>query len=155
MGSGSADGGGGTSGEPGSGINLGVGSSAVLGTPAPAGAKKTAPPAAPLGRILGNRDWLIYIECTAEGVVVKQGNQKFSVESLAKQTSGEHPLVKAVQQMIERRQATVRAGEPPYRPMLRFQVRPDGLRSYYLAYPLFGNTRLPMARENLQKPPDS
>ena len=29
----------------------------------------------------------------------------------------------------------VRPGEPPYRPLIRLIVRPDGLRSYYLAFP--------------------
>ena len=44
---------------------------------------------------------------------------------------------------------TVRPGEPPYRPLLRFQVHPDALRSYFHVYPLFENLRLPMTRENL------
>jgi hypothetical protein len=52
--------------------------------------------------------------------------------------------------MIARRQATVLPGEPPYRPLLRFQVQPEGLRSYYLAYPLLAPLGVPMARENLE-----
>ena len=113
---------------------------------------KAAPPQPPLGRILGNRDWLIYLECNADGLVVKQGNQKFSVDLLAAPTKGEHPLVQAVRQMVARRQATIREGEPPYRPQLRFQVRTDGLRTYYLAYPLLDALRLPMVRENVESP---
>jgi hypothetical protein len=114
----------------------------------PAGDNKAATP--PLGRILGNRDWLIYIECDADGVVVKQGNQRFTLQALSATGGGEHPLVQSVRQMIARRQATIRAGEPPYRPMLRFQVRPDGLRAYYLAYPLLEALQVPMARENVK-----
>jgi hypothetical protein len=52
--------------------------------------------------------------------------------------------------MIVRRQSTVRPGEPPYRPMIRFRVRPDGLRSYYLAYPALEALHVPMSRENLE-----
>ena len=133
----------------GGGEGGGSGGSALLGSPATAGTK-ASPVGPPLGRILSNRDWPIYIECTATGVTVKQGGEKFTIDALAAPTRGEHPLAQTIRQMIARRQATVRTGEPPYRPMLRFQVRPDGMRAYYLAYPLLDGLRLPMARENLE-----
>src|SRR5262249_21090501 len=108
----------------------------VLGSmPSPV-AKHARPAPPPLGRVLGNRDWLLYIECRADGVVLKHGNQKFSLATLARQAPGEHPLTAAVREVVARRQATVGPGEPPWRPMLRFQVQPDGLPAYYLAYPL-------------------
>ena len=44
---------------------------------------------------------------------------------------------------------TVAPGDPPYRPRILFQVRREGLRTYYLAYPLLESLRLPMARENV------
>ena len=37
-----------------------------------------------LGRVLGNRDWILYIDCRVDGVVLKHGNQKFSLAALAK-----------------------------------------------------------------------
>jgi hypothetical protein len=49
--------------------------------------------------------------------------------------------------MIERRQATVRTGESPYRPQIRFMVFPDGFRAYYLAYPALETLGLTMTRE--------
>jgi hypothetical protein len=104
----------------------------------------------PLGRLLGNRDWIIFVECSRQAVVVKQGKQRFTVETLEAAPNGPHPLTEAVRQMIARRQATVRAGEPPFRPMLRFQVQPEGLRTYYLAYPLLAPLGVPMARENVE-----
>src|SRR5262249_3501480 len=54
--------------------------------------------------------------------------------------------------MIERRQALLRTGEPPYRPIIRFLVQPDGQRSFYLAYPLFERLGIPMVRQNLERP---
>lgn len=103
----------------------------------------------PLGRLLGNREWNIAIECSGTGVVVKQGSQKFTLESLAARVQGEHPLAQAVRQMIDRRQAALQPGEPPYRPVLRFQVKSDGLRAYYLAYPLLTDLGVPCMRENV------
>jgi hypothetical protein len=129
------------------GTSPGQGTSAIPG--GVLGAKVAGPPA-PLGRLLANHDWIIYIECSSNAVVVKQGNQKFTLESLTAAGKGEHPLTQALRHMIARRQATVRTGEPPYRPMLRFQVQPEGLRSYYLAYPLLAPLGVPMTRENVE-----
>ena len=69
--------------------------------------------------------------------------------SLASGENGAAGLVQAVQQIIARRQATVRPGEPSYRPMIRFLVQPAGLRSYYTAYPVLQTLGLSMSRENL------
>jgi hypothetical protein len=105
-------------------------------------------PAPPLGRVLGNRDWLIYIECTGDGVVVKHGNRTFPLDSLSTQTKAEHELVKCLREIVARRQATIGPGELPYRPVLQFVVHPDVFRAYYMAYPLLDALRLPMQREN-------
>jgi hypothetical protein len=99
------------------------------------------------GPLVGNRDWIISIECTADALVLPSSGQHIAITELAK--GGSDRLLEAVQRMIARRQATVRPGEPPYRPMIRFRVRPDGLRSYYLAYPALEALHLPMSRENL------
>ena len=53
--------------------------------------------------------------------------------------------------MVARRQASVRPGEAPYRPQLRFLVRPDGLRSFHLAYPALESLRLPMTRQDIDR----
>ncbi len=111
------------------------------------GARPAATP--PLPRLFGNRDWVIAVECHADAVVLKPWGYRFAVGG-ASGSRGEHPLVQKVRQLIERRQASVRPGEPPYRPLLRFQVRPDGLRAYYFAYPLLEPLRVPMSRESLE-----
>ena len=56
--------------------------------------------------------------------------------------------------MVARRQASVRAGEPPYRPQIRFLVRPDGKRAYYQAYPALESLQLPMFQQNLDADED-
>jgi hypothetical protein len=128
------------------------GGSSVLVSPLPpppsSRASKVSPP--PLGRILGNRDFILYVECHGDGAVLKYGNKKFSLQQLAARSGGEHELPATVRSIIARRQATVEPGEPPYRPMARFQVWPDGLRAYYLAYPLLQGLQIPMARENIE-----
>jgi hypothetical protein len=116
--------------------------------PAAARGMKTIPDPLPRRRYL-NRDWVIPVECQADGVLLIPGRVRFSSAALAPTPGKEHPLAQAVRQLIVRRQATVAQGEPPYRPRILFQVRPEGLRSYYLAYPLLEGLRLPMARENV------
>jgi hypothetical protein len=97
---------------------------------------------------VSNRDWIIAIECTTDALVLSPSGQRFSTTALA---PGDNSLLENVRQMIARRQASVRPGEPPYRPMIRFRVHPDGLRSYYLAYPVLEALRVPMSRENLDQ----
>ncbi|HLN33099.1 MAG TPA: hypothetical protein VK395_35540 [Gemmataceae bacterium] len=106
-------------------------------------------------QLTGNRDWIIAIECAGDYAVLNLTAQRFPVATLAHPESGHNPLADAVQQAIARRQATVREGVEPYRPMIRFRVRPDGLRAYYLAYPALEVLHVPMMRENLDPPEDS
>jgi hypothetical protein len=106
-------------------------------------------PAPTVGRLWANRDYVLTIECFGDAVALYPGSQVFTVANRPEQNSADQALVKAVLQSIARRQATVRTGETPYRPMLRFQVHPEALRTYFHVYPLFENLHLPMTRENL------
>src|SRR5262249_44252977 len=118
-------------------------------------ADKAKPPAVPPRPrpLFGNRDWVIGIDCQAEAVVLLPTGAKVTTASLTPR-SDKNPLQDAVERLIARRQATVRPGEPPYRPQIRFLVHPDGLRTYYLAYPALEGMRLPMTRENVEPPVD-
>lgn len=118
--------------------------------PAIMAAQKKPPPAPSLGRLLGNRDYVITIECFEQAVALFPGNQTFAMMGGAEQKDLDDALVRSVLQLIARRQATVRPGETPYRPILRFQVHPEGLRTYFRVYPLFENLRMTMMRENLE-----
>jgi hypothetical protein len=89
------------------------------------------------------------VECTADALVLYPGGRRFAAQAVASEPDTARALQDAVRGMIARRQAMVRPGEPPYRPQIRFMVRPDGLRTLYLAYPVIEPVQVPMTRQNL------
>src|SRR5262249_55877926 len=111
--------------------------------------KPVAPQEAPF-RLVSNRDWIIPVECKADGIELRTARLRYPTAALTRKANEEHPLARQLREIIARRQASVPAGEPPYRPMIRFQVRPDGQYSYYLAYPLLERLHLPMSRQELE-----
>lgn len=114
--------------------------------------ERTAP-ARPV-RLSSNRDWVIQIECNADGVLLPNG-QRLDLQALNSESGQENRLLTALKQIIDRRQATVRRGESPYCPQIRFQLRPDGLRAYYLAYPALEPLHLKMTREVREEHPEN
>jgi hypothetical protein len=102
-------------------------------------------------RLIGNRDWVIPVECHPDGVVVRGAGQKFPLSSLTANGPGETALAQSLRQTIARRQATVRPGEPPYRPQVRLLVYPDSLKTYYLTFPALEPLRIPLTRQNVEK----
>ncbi len=98
-------------------------------------------------RLSSNRDWIIPVECDAKGARVLTAGSSFSLAELQQMPADRNPLYLALKSMIDRRQATVRTGEMEYHPQLRFRVYPDGLRAYYLAYPVLELLKVPMTRE--------
>jgi hypothetical protein len=122
-----------------------------LGTaPLPGEKPPPSPPPRP-PRLIGNRDWVIPIECRPDGVVLRGAGQKFPLTAVSSGTAGENALLQAVKQMIARRQASVRAGEPPYRPQVRFLIYPDGLRTYHLTFPVLEPLGVPLTRQNVDR----
>ncbi len=109
--------------------------------------RKTASPA-PLSKMLGNKDFLITIDCFGDHVNVFPGGTLHRWTQ-ANTQAADQQLVQTVTNLIARRQASVRPGEPPYQPLIRFQVSAEGLRTYYHAYPLLEHLRVPMSRENV------
>jgi hypothetical protein len=108
--------------------------------------RKTPPP---VSRIIGNRDFLITITCYQDHATVTPGSAQFRWPTKGSPEE-DQALTRYVQQLIERRQASVVPGEVPYRPVIRFQVAPGGLRTYYCAYPPLGTLHVAMMRENLE-----
>jgi hypothetical protein len=97
-------------------------------------------------RLRGDRDWVVFVECRSNGVVVYPTARSFT---LAEVTSPANPLLSCLQEMIARRQALVRPGELPYRPHVRFLVRPEHLRTYHTVFPALDALQVPKSRQNL------
>lgn len=116
------------------------------------GAEPVKKPSAapPVGRVLGNKDFVITIDCYADHVSVFPGGMTFRWTP-ATMKATDQALVQGIANLISKRQASVRPGEPPYRPVIRFQVSTEGLRSYYQAYPLLDSLGVPMRRENIDE----
>jgi hypothetical protein len=106
-------------------------------------------PAPALGNLIGNRDFVITLVCFGDHLTIYPGGKqhRWKGTDLA---ATDQAIVQYVRDLIERRQASVRAGEPPYRPLLRFQLAADGLRPYLHIYPQLEFLRVPMTREALE-----
>ena len=114
------------------------------------GPRKSSTPA-PLraARLFADRDWVIYVECKFEEILVHP-NRLVIPTSLLAYEEGIKRFVQEIEKMITRKQSTVRAGEPPYRPEVRFLVWPDGLRPYHLSYPALQSAGIKQKRQNLE-----
>lgn len=160
--------GGGRSGRPPGDANAGIPSDAgntgpqTSGSPGlgqadgPPEKKSSAPPV--VHRYV-TRDWNIFIECAADHVVVYPGGLQVPVASIgSNEKTRKESLLQAIHQMIARRQAVIASAETskdaPQSPQIRFLVRPDGLRTYFLAYPELEPLHLSMTRENLDRDED-
>lgn len=131
----------------------------TLGKPegANAGGASAGPPGMKTGsaeqpsrpRVVGTRELVFRIECKGSEVILYPGGGRFDT-SLVGNPDGPKTLARTLEQMIARRQSSVRPGEAAYRPQVRFLVRPDGLRSFFLVYPLLEPLGVPMTRQDLQ-----
>lgn len=98
----------------------------------------------------GNRDYRIFIECRSDGVLLYPARQRFTLAQLPYRRGVPHPLLLAVQKMIQRRQAGVRPGDAPYRPRIHFLVWPDALRTFHEVYPVLDFLPIPKRLQNLR-----
>ena len=115
----------------------------------PVPAKK--PPPLRVARLNGDRDYLIFIECRADDVMLFPSQKAFSVQQLQR---GDEALFQAVKQMIDKKQSLVRPGDLPFRPQVRFLVHPESIRSYHTAYPILNALGVPQTRQNLEADDD-
>jgi len=106
--------------------------------------RKTAPP---ISRLIGSREFVVTVECTADGVTVQPRGKTFAAATLQK-ASRDSALAREVRDLINERQATVSNEEPPYRPEIRFRVGAEGRRTFFLAYPLLEDLGVTMTRED-------
>jgi hypothetical protein len=116
--------------------------------PAGKGNGASRPPDPPLGIVLGNRDFVIEVACFKDHVTVfPGGKQHWWKGPAAGETSA--AVAQNVQALIAGRQKSVRPGEPPYRPVIRFRLAADGMGTFLQVYPRLEYLHVPMTRENL------
>ena len=101
----------------------------------------------------GGRDWIIYVECRADSLVLYPSQRAFPLAQILRDPAG-NPLNKAIQQMIDRRQSVRRPGEPLYRPQLCLLVRPEHMRTYRTVEPALEALPVPKTRRNLDADDD-
>jgi hypothetical protein len=96
-----------------------------------------------IGRITGNRDFVMTIECFEQKVTLTPPGKTFDLNDQA----AVEQLATLMKTLVTGRQGTVRPGEPPFRPIVHFRVQPDGRRTYYSVYPRVADFGFPMSRE--------
>ncbi len=101
----------------------------------------------------GGRDWTIYVECRAADLVLYPSQRTFTIAQAISPPAG-NPLIKAIQQMIDRRQSSRRRDEPPYHPQICLLVRPEHIRTFLTVYPALEALPVPKTRRNLDADDD-
>ena len=97
---------------------------------------------------LNDRDWILYVECRAEGVILYPSQREFPLAAVTAPPAV-NTLLATVQQMIERRQAALPPSDVPFRPQVRFLIRPNSLRTFHMTYPILEALPVPKTRQNL------
>jgi hypothetical protein len=122
-----------------------------------------APDAPPLPRrrpaalrpasVCSNGDYVIFIECRSEYLVIYPSQKRVAIDAL-NHSKFHNPLYRAIEQMIARRLSTLRPGEKEPRIQVRFLVHPDADRTLHLAYPVLESLPGEKVRYNLQPEDD-
>jgi hypothetical protein len=142
--SGGADSGGVSPGRPSDGPRIGL-----EGPPLPDRKPVILRPA----RLGSDDDYVVFIECCADRIVIYPSRKTVAIESL-NHGQNYNPLYKTVEQMINRRLSTLRPGEKPPHIQVRFLVHRDGDRTLHLAYPVLEGMPMEKVRYNLQPEDD-
>jgi hypothetical protein len=112
--------------------------------------QRPRPAPAPLGLRLGNRDFVITLVCYSDHVTVFPGGKQHWWKH-GSAAAIEQRVLDNVQGLIVGRQRSVAPGDALYRPLVRFQLAPDGLDGYLRLYPRLAILQVPMTRENLEE----
>jgi hypothetical protein len=112
--------------------------------------KSKAPIPLKAARLFAERDWILFVECRFEGLILHASRKYYSAEFLMTE-KGAAEFLEEIQALIFKKQSTVRPGESLYRPQVRFLVWPDGIRSYHIAYPKLQASNINQTRQNLEQ----
>jgi hypothetical protein len=116
---------------------------AALGPSSEEDGKSPTQPARPLPSVIAARqEWEIVIVCAANGVELPPRKVKIALQELGQK---DNPLAGVVRRLIEQRKQQ----HPTAQPRLKFLIRVDGLRAYYLAASALEPLNLPTTCEIL------
>ncbi len=112
-------------------------------------ATKKEPRPLRVARLDGSRDFILFIECNAQGIVVHPEKQKFAGHELETE-GGAKRLLNLMRQQVERKTKKTLAGDPPPKGQIRFLVRPEGLRWYHASFPIIEELQIKTTRQTLE-----
>ncbi len=104
-------------------------------------------------RLSSDDDYVIFIECQTDYVVIYPSRKRVAIESL-NHSQAYNPLYKTVEQMIMRRLSTLAPGDKRPHIQVRFLVHRDGERTLHYAYPVLEAMPVEKVRYNLQPEDD-
>ncbi len=104
-------------------------------------------------RVQPSHEWIIYVECRVDGVVLHPGKDLLPLHAIA-ETPAKNPLRARVAEMLPQQPAPL-PGKTPSRPRVRFVVHVDGGRSFHAAYPALVGLPIDMDRVTLQAGDDA
>jgi hypothetical protein len=101
----------------------------------------------------GTRDYVIFVECRRDEVVLYPSQKRFPIDKLS-HSPHHNPFLQAVSQMVARRESLNRTLTKPPKTQVRFLLQPDGLQAYHLAFPALDPLTVDKTRQNLQPEDD-
>ena len=101
----------------------------------------------------GDRDWILFVECREDAVVLYPSRRQFAPATLAT-PEGRAELLSSARQLMERRRAAAEAIGTAFHPQVRFLVHPEGLRTFHLTYPVLDPLPAPKTRLQMQPEDD-
>lgn len=112
------------------------------------GANKKEPRPLRVARLDGSRDFILFIECNAQGIIVYPDKQRFPGHILETE-EGAKRLLNLMRQQVERRTKKTPAGDPAPKGQIRFLVHPEGLRWYHASFPIIEELQIKTTRQSL------
>lgn len=106
-----------------------------------------------IGRLEGEREYTIYVECRAKGLVMQPEGLQIPGQDLETE-EGAKRFVEMIRRQIDKKYRANREGEPPIRGKLKFLVWGDGVRWFHASFPLVEGLDIVKVRQNLD-PEDS
>ncbi len=125
----------------------------MIPLPSSGSGEKPEPRPLRIGRLEGEREYTLFVECRAKGLVLQP--EGVVIPGLDLETEeGARRFVELIRRQIDKKTRGNREGEPPSRGKLKFLVWGDGVRWFHASFPLVEGLDIVKVRQNLD-PEDS